>query len=106
MGYNTNHAEKFTQKKGEWRLRRTKKVVCVLCAAIFLCGCGEKEESSQKAESEVPVIRMGTITNSWRDEEDLAEISQELGDLTEKKQGFVWNLSGLIRSILKSMSTV
>ena len=63
MGYNTNHAEKFTQKKGEWRLRRTKKVVCVLCAAIFLCGCGEKEESSQKAESEVPVIRMGTITN-------------------------------------------
>lgn len=88
MGYNTNHAEKFTQKKGEWRLRRTKKVVCVLCAAIFLCGCGEKEESSQKAESEVPVIRMGTITNSWRDEEDLAEISQELGDLTEKKAGF------------------
>lgn len=88
MGYNTNHAEKFTQKKGEWRLRRTKKVVCVLCAAIFLCGCGEKEESSQKAESEVPVIRMGTITNSWRDEEDLAEISQELGDLIEKKAGF------------------
>ena len=31
---------------------------------------------------------MGTITSAWRDEEDLEEINQELGDLTEKKAGF------------------
>ena len=88
MGYNTNHAKKFTQREGKRRLRKRRKMACTLCTAVLLCGCGVKEEYPQTEKSAVPVIRMGTITSAWRDEEDLEEINQELGDLTEKKAGF------------------
>lgn len=84
----TKQAMKFIQAKEEWGIKNRMRVFLSLGLAVLLSGCSVKEDRAEEKESTVPVIRMGTITNTWRDEADLEEINRELGDLTEEKAGF------------------
>lgn len=84
----TDYAKEFMRKRGIRRLKKITKLVLSLVAVSLLFGCGKQDESTEETQNTVPVVRMGTITNTWRDETDLEEINQELGDLTEEKAGF------------------
>ena len=78
---------KYTDEAVKIMLRTGREVFLCVCAAVLLSGCGRKTDNADKSDSIVPVIRMGTITNTWRDETDLEEINQAVGDLTEEKAG-------------------
>ena len=84
----TNYARKFMRKRGMRRLKKVTRLFLSLAVASLLGGCGKQEKGTQETQDSVPIIRMGTITSTWRDETDLEEINQELGDLTEEKAGF------------------
>lgn len=87
MNY-TKRVKKFTLKRGRQRLKRRIHSFLAWTVVTLLCGCGKNTESIEESEGTVPVIRMATLTNTWREEEDLKEINQELGNLTEEKAGF------------------
>lgn len=83
----TKRVAKFMLKRGKQRLKRQIHTMVSLTLLALLCGCGKKTKDTVQTESAVPIIRMGTLTNTWRDETDLKEINQQLGDLTEEKAG-------------------